>query len=167
MAAVRVRSGAFDGRGLRIGIVAARFNDFIVSRLVAGALDALRSHGVADADVTVVRVPGALEIPLAAKTLAESGRHDAIVCLGCVIRGETSHYDQVASEVSRGTALAALDSGRPVAFGVITAEDLEQAIQRAGAKGGHKGWEAAVAAVEMANLLRTLRAGTPGAGGAG
>jgi 6,7-dimethyl-8-ribityllumazine synthase len=158
VAAARVLSGAFNGQGLRIGIVAARFNDFIVARLLTGALEALRSHGVADDDVTVVRVPGALEIPLAAKTLAESGRHDAVVCLGCVIRGETSHYDQVTAEVSRGTSLAALDSGRPVTFGVIAAEDLEQAIDRAGAKSGHRGWDAAVVAVEMASLMKTLRA---------
>jgi 6,7-dimethyl-8-ribityllumazine synthase len=152
----RVRQGAFNGEGLRIGIVAARFNDFIVARLLAGALDALRAHGVREDDITIVRVPGALEIALAAKTLADGGRHDAVVCLGCVIRGETSHYDQVAAEVSRGTALAALDSGRPVTFGVITAEDLEQAIDRAGAKSGHKGWDAAVAAIEMASLMKTL-----------
>lgn len=158
MTAAHVRQGAFHGEGLRIGIVAARFNDFIVARLLSGALEALRAHGVRDDDVTVVRVPGALEIALAAKTLAESGRQDAVVCLGCVIRGETSHYDQVTLEVSRGTALAALDSGRPVTFGVITAEDLEQAIDRAGAKSGHRGWDAAVAAVEMASLMKTLRA---------
>ena len=157
-AAAHVHTGAFNGQGLRIGIVAARFNDFIVARLLSGALEALRAHGVLDDDVTVVRVPGALEIALAARTLAASARCDAIVCLGCVIRGETSHYDQVTAEVARGTALAALDSGVPVTFGVITAEDLEQAIDRAGAKSGHKGWDAAVAAVEMATLMTTLRA---------
>jgi 6,7-dimethyl-8-ribityllumazine synthase len=163
--AAHVRQGAFHGEGLRIGIVAARFNDFIVARLLSGALEALRAHGVRDDDVTVVRVPGALEIALAAKTLAESGRQDAVVCLGCVIRGETTHYDQVAAEVSRGVALAALDSGRPVTFGVITAEDLEQAIDRAGAKSGHKGWDAAVAAIEMASLMRALQAEGADAGG--
>ena len=158
MPAARVTGGTFNGQGLRIGIVAARFNDFIVARLLAGALEALRAHGVREEDVTVVRVPGALEIPLAAKTLAETGRPDAVVCLGCVIRGETVHFDQVSAEVSRGVGLAALDSGVPHTFGVITAEDLEQAIDRAGAKSGHKGWEAAVAAVEMATLMKTLRA---------
>ena len=149
-------SGTFDGAGLRIGIVAARFNDFIVERLAKASLDALRRHGVRDADVTMVRVPGALEIPLAARQLAASNTVDAVVTLGCVIRGDTVHYDHVCSEVSRGVSLAALDTGVPVTFGVVAAESLEQAIERAGAKGGNRGWDAAVAAIEMATLLKRL-----------
>ena len=148
--------GTFDGTGLRIGVVAARFNDFIVERLSQAALDALRRHGVRETDVTSVRVPGCLEIPVAARKLAASGSVDAVVTLGCVIRGETVHFDHVCSEVSRGVSLAALDTGVPVTFGVIAAENLEQAIERAGAKAGNRGWDAAVAAIEMATLLRRL-----------
>jgi 6,7-dimethyl-8-ribityllumazine synthase len=151
-------AGHFDGAGMRVGIVAARFNDYIVERLVVAALDALRRHGVQDAEVTVVRVPGALEIPVATRKLAASGAVDAVVTLGCVIRGETVHFDHVCAETSRGVSLAALDTGVPVTFGVIAAENLEQAIDRAGGKTGNRGWDAAVAAVEMASLLRKLPA---------
>jgi 6,7-dimethyl-8-ribityllumazine synthase len=152
----RIVSGALDGKGMRIGIVVSRFNDFIVDRLLQGALDCLVRHGVSEGDITIARVPGALEIALAAQRMARSKKHDAIVCLGCVIRGETSHFDQVAAEVSRGVAQAALDTGRPVTFGVVTAENLEQAIERAGAKGGNRGWDAALAAIEMVALLKGL-----------
>jgi 6,7-dimethyl-8-ribityllumazine synthase len=149
-------SGAFDGRGMRIGVVVSRFNDFIVERLLSAALDCLTRHGVGEGDITVARVPGALEIALAAQRMARSKKHDAVVCLGCVIRGETSHFDQVCAEVSRGVAQAALDAGKPVTFGVVTAENLEQAIDRAGAKGGNRGWDAALAALEMVAVLKAL-----------
>jgi 6,7-dimethyl-8-ribityllumazine synthase len=152
----RIVSGALDGKGLRVGMVVARFNDFIVERLVQGALDCLVRHGVADKDITIVRVPGALEIGLAAHRMARSRRYDAVVCLGCVVRGETSHYDQVAAEVSRGIARASVDAGKPVAYGVVTAENLQQAIERAGAKSGNRGWDAAQAAIEMASVLKGL-----------
>lgn len=151
-------SGHFDGAGMRLGVVAARFNDYMVERLVASALDALRRHGVRDADVTLVRVPGALEIPVAARRLAASGTVEAVVALGCVIRGDTVHFDQVVADASRGVSLAALDTGVPITWGVIAAENLEQAIDRAGGKAGNRGWDAAVAAVEMASLLRRLPA---------
>lgn len=143
---------------MRVGIVAARFNDFIVERLLQAALDALRRHGVRDSDVTVVRVPGALEIPVAAQKLAGSGAVDAVVALGCVIRGDTVHFDHVCAEASRGVSLAALDTGVPITWGLIAAENLEQAIDRAGGKTGNRGWDAAVAAIEMASLLRRLAA---------
>ena len=152
----RVVKGSMDGKGMRIALVVSRFNDFIVERLVEGALDALERHGVAEKDVTIARVPGALEIPVVAQALARAKKHDAIVALGCVIRGETSHYDQVCEEVARGTARVALDCGVPVTFGVVTAENLEQAIERAGSKGGNRGADAAAAAIEMAALLKNL-----------
>jgi 6,7-dimethyl-8-ribityllumazine synthase len=148
--------GDFDARPHRFALVAARFNDFIADKLIAGALDALTRHG-ADADkIAQVRTPGAFEIPLAAKKLAESGRFDAIVCLGCVIRGQTPHFDYVAAEVSKGIAQVSLQSGIPISFGVITADSLEQAIDRAGGKSGNKGADAAMAAIEMANLLKVI-----------
>ena len=154
--APRVVVGALDGRGLRVAIVVSRFNDFISERLLHGALDCLVRHGVVDGDLTVVHVPGALEIPVTARRLALSKRYDAIICLGSVIRGETSHYDQVCAEVARGVAAAALESGKPVTFGVLTTETLHQAIERAGAKGGNKGWDAALAAIEMVSLFKSL-----------
>jgi 6,7-dimethyl-8-ribityllumazine synthase len=152
----KVVTGQLDGKGLKIGIVAGRFNDFIVDRLLAGAMDGLARHGVAEKDITIARVPGSLEIPLAAQRMARSKRYDAVVCLGCVIRGETSHYEQVCSEVARGVARAALDSGIAVIFGVLTTENLQQAIERAGAKAGNRGWDAAEAAIEMVSLLKGL-----------
>jgi len=152
----RIVSGHLDGNGLRIGIVVARFNDFVVDRLLAAALDCLIRHGVAEKDVTVARAPGALEIPLVAHKLAGSKRYDAVICLGCVIRGETHHFDQVCSEVARGVARAGLDSGVPVTFGVVTTESLQQAIERAGAKGGNRGWDAVLSAIEMVSLLKGL-----------
>jgi 6,7-dimethyl-8-ribityllumazine synthase len=154
----RVIAGAFDGKGFRIGIVVSRFNDIISGRLLDGALDCLQRHGVAEKDITIVRVPGAMEIPVAAQRLARSKRHDAVICVGCVIRGETSHYEQVCSEVARGVAAVALETALPVTFGVLTTENLHQAIERAGAKGGNKGWDAALAAIEMVSLFRSLEA---------
>ena len=153
---VRMVEGNLDGKGLRIAVVAGRFNDFIVERLLEGALDCLRRHGVAEKDLTVARVPGAFEIPVAARRLALSRKYDAVVCIGCVIRGETSHYEQVCAEVARGVASVALEAGLPVTFGVLATENLHQAIERAGAKGGNKGWDAALAAIEMVSLFRNL-----------
>lgn len=155
--AARVVSGNLDGNGLRIGLVVSRFNDFISERLLLGALDCLKRHGVAEQDLLIARVPGALEIPVAARRMALSGLHDAVVCIGCVIRGETSHYEQVCAETARGVAAVALEAGLPVTFGVLTTENLHQAIERAGAKGGNKGWDAALAAIEMVTLFRSLK----------
>ena len=142
--------------GLRFAIVVSRFNDFICSRLVEGAMDALKRHGASDEQVILVKVPGAFEIPLAAKKLAVSGKYDAVICLGAVIRGATPHFDYVAAEVSKGIANVALESNTPVTFGVLTTDNLEQAIERAGSKSGNKGAEAAMAAIEMANLYKEL-----------
>ncbi len=152
----RIVAGNLDGKGLRIGLVVSRFNDFISERLLEGALDCLRRHGVLEKDITIARVPGAFEIPVAARRLALSGKHDAVVCVGCVIRGETSHYEQVCAEVARGVAAVALQAGLPVTFGILTTENLYQAIERAGAKGGNKGWDAALAAIEMVSLFKSL-----------
>ncbi len=148
--------GGLRGEGLRIGIVVARFNDFITSRLLEGARAALQSHGVSDDDVTVASVPGSFELPLAAKKMAESGRYHAVICLGAVIRGETDHYEHVAGEAAKGIAAASLSSGRPVIFGVLTTDTLEQAINRAGGKSGNNGYAAGIAAIEMANLLAAM-----------
>src|SRR5436189_5013728 len=134
---MRMVEGNLDGKGLRIALVVGRFNDFISQRLLEGALDCLRRHGVADKDMTVARVPGAFEIPVAARRLALSRKFDAVVCIGCVIRGETSHYEQVRAEVARGVASVALEAGLPVTFGVLTTESLPRAIERAGAQGGN------------------------------
>lgn len=153
----RTLAGKLDGKKLNIAVVVSRFNDFISDRLLQAAIDCLVRHGVADQDITVARVPGALEIPIAALGLARSKRFDAVICLGCVIRGETPHYDQVCAEVARGISTAGLESGLPVIFGVLTVEDLNQAIERAGAKGGNKGWDAALTALEMVSLLKTLK----------
>jgi 6,7-dimethyl-8-ribityllumazine synthase len=154
--APREVAGGLDGRGLRIAVVVSRFNEFITDRLLAGALDCLRRHGVAEEDIMAVRVPGALEIPVTARRLALSRRWDAVVTLGCVVRGETAHYEQVCAEVARGVAAVALESGLPVTFGVLTTDDLRQAIERAGSKNGNKGWDAALAAIEMVSLFRSL-----------
>ncbi len=148
--------GKLDAKGLRCGLVASRFNSFICDRLVEGAIDALVRHGASADDIHVVRVPGAFEIPIAAKKMAESGRFDAIVCLGAVIRGATPHFDYVAAEVSKGVASVGLDTGVPVIFGVLTTDTIEQAVERAGTKAGNKGFEAAVSAIEMTNLFRAL-----------
>jgi len=148
--------GKLDATGLRFGIVVGRFNSFIGDRLLEGALDAIIRHGGDDGAITVARVPGAFEIPLAAKKLAASGKYDALICLGAVIRGSTPHFDYVAAEVSKGVASVSLESGIPVAFGVLTTDSIEQAIERAGTKAGNKGFEAAVTAIETANLLKAL-----------
>ena len=155
----RELQGGLRGERLRIAIVVARFNDFITSKLLDGARAALERHGVADNDVTVVSVPGSFEIPLAAKKLAESGDHHAVICLGAVIRGETDHYEHVAGEAAKGIAAASLASGRPVIFGVLTTDTLEQAINRAGGKQGNNGYAAGLAAIEMANLMTALDGG--------
>lgn len=148
--------GKLDAKGLRVGLLVSRFNSFISDRLVEGAIDALLRHGADKESIAVVRVPGAYEIPPAAKKMAESGRYDAVVCLGAVIRGATPHFDYVSAEVSKGIASVSLDSGIPVAFGVLTTDTIEQAIERAGSKAGNKGFDAAMAAVEMANLYKAL-----------
>lgn len=148
--------GKLLGKGLRFGLVVSRFNDFFSQKLLEGAKDALIRHGVAEADIDVAWVPGSFEIPLIALKLAKSKKYDAIVCLGAVIRGATPHFDYVAAEVSKGIARIALETGIPVMNGVITTENLEQAIERSGTKAGNKGFEAAVGAIEMANLLKSL-----------
>lgn len=146
--------GHLVGTGLRVGIVAGRFNELIVSKLVGGALDALKRHGVEEQGVDVAWVPGAFEIPLIAKKMAESGRYDAVITLGAVIRGSTPHFDYVCNETAKGVASLSLSTGIPVIFGVLTTDSIEQAIERAGTKAGNKGWEAAAAAIEMANLSK-------------
>ena len=148
--------GHLKGDGKKFGIVVARFNSFISEKLLEGALDSLLRSGVAEADIEVVRVPGAYEIPLIAKKLAASQKYDALICLGAVIRGATPHFDVVVNEVSKGTAQVSLDTGVPVLFGVLTTETIEQAIERAGTKAGNKGGEVAIAAIEMANLIEVL-----------
>ena len=148
--------GKIVAKGLKFGIIASRFNDFICSKLVEGAVDALKRSGADEKTITIVKVPGAFEIPLVAKKLAESGDFDAIICLGAVIRGDTPHFEYISSEVSKGIATATLDTGIPIAFGVITSDTLEQAIERAGSKSGNKGWDAAISAIEMANLFKIL-----------
>src|ERR1700688_1724525 len=151
--------GGLTARGLRFGIVVSRFNSFITERLLAAAVDALERAGAASKDVDVVRVPGSFELPLTAKKLAMTGRYDALIAIGCVIRGETSHYDYVCSETARGLQLAQMDSGVPIMFCVLTCDTLEQAIDRAGLKGGNKGVEAGLSAIEMAQLSRKLAPG--------
>lgn len=161
--AEKLQPGRVDGglgaAGLRFGIVVSRFNSFITERLLQGAVDALERAGAANKDVDVVHVPGSFELPLAAKKLAGTGRYDALIAIGCVLRGETAHYDYVCSETARGLQLAQMDTGVPVMFCVLTCDTLEQAIDRAGLKGGNKGFEAGLAAVEMAQLSRKLRSG--------
>lgn len=149
--------GALRGDGLRVAVAVARFNSFITDRLLGGALDGLRRHGVAEADITVVRVPGSWELPVTVKALAESGKYDAIICLGAVIRGETPHFDYVAGEAAKGIGQAMMATGVPVAFGVLTTNTLEQAIDRAGAKSGNKGFDAAATVIEMASVLGQIR----------
>ena len=151
--------GDLRGQGLRVGVVVARFNDFITSRLLDGAKAALSSHGVRDEDITIASVPGSFEIPLTAKKLAGSGRYDAVSCLGAVIRGETDHYEHVAGEAAKGISAVALATGVPTIFAVLTTDTVEQAINRAGGKQGNSGYSAGVAAIEMANLMRALDGG--------
>lgn len=151
-----VLEGRISAEGFRFALVVSRFNDFISSKLVEGAVDALTRHGAEDADITLVKVPGAFEIPFTAKKLAGRGGVDAVICLGAVIRGATPHFDYVAAEMSKGIAQVGLEGNVPVTFGVLTTDDLEQAIERAGSKAGNKGWDAAMAAMEMVNLNRVL-----------
>ncbi|QLK86301.1 6,7-dimethyl-8-ribityllumazine synthase [Staphylococcus sp. 17KM0847] len=148
--------GQLVGQGLKIGIVVSRFNDFITGRLVDGAMDALQRHQVAETDIDIAYVPGAFELPIVAKKMAQSDNYDAIITLGCVIRGATSHYDYVCNEAAKGIAKVSDDTGVPVIFGVLTTENIEQAIERAGTKAGNKGAEVAVGAIEMANLMKAL-----------
>jgi len=152
----KVTQGDLTAKGLKFGIVAARFNDFITSHLLDGALDALQRHGVADGDIEVVKVPGSYEIPLAAKMLAQAKKYNAVICLGAVIRGATPHFEYVSAEVSKGVAAVSMETGLPVIFGVLTTDTIEQAIERAGTKSGNKGWDAALSAIEMANVMRQL-----------
>ena len=148
--------GKFNGTGLKVGIVAGRFNEFITSKLIEGAIDGLVRNEVSEEKIEIAWVPGAFEIPLAAKKMAQSGKYDAVICLGAVIRGSTSHYDYVCNEVSKGVATVGLSTGVPTLFGVLTTENIEQAIERAGTKAGNKGADAAMGAIEMANLLKKL-----------
>lgn len=148
--------GNVIGSGIKIGIAASRFNEFIVNKLVGGAQDALVRHGVADDDISLAYVPGAFEIPLAVKRMAQSGKYDAVICLGAVIKGATSHYDYVCAEVSKGVASVSLETGVPIIFGILTTDNIEQAVERAGTKAGNKGYDAACSAIEMVNVLKKL-----------
>jgi 6,7-dimethyl-8-ribityllumazine synthase len=153
---IKTYEGNLLAKGLKFGIVVGRFNEFIGSKLLNGAIDGLLRHGAQEADIEVAWVPGAFEIPIVAQSMAQSGRYDAVVCLGAVIRGSTSHYDYVANEMSKGIAKVGLDAKMPVIFGVLTTDTIEQAIERAGTKAGNKGYDAAATAIEMANLLRQI-----------
>ena len=153
---MRTLEGKVVAEGIRIGIVVARLNEFITSKLLGGAVDGLVRHGMNEEDIDVAWVPGAFEIPLIAKKMAKSGKYDAVIALGAVIRGSTSHYDYVCNEVSKGVAAASMESGVPVMFGVVTTENIEQAIERAGTKAGNKGYDCALGAIEMVNLIRNL-----------
>lgn len=153
---MKVLEGIYCGREIKIGLVASRFNEFITSKLVGGAQDCLKRHGVEDDNMVLAWVPGAYEIPLIAKKMAESGKYDAVICLGAVIRGSTSHYDYVCNEVSKGIAQVSLSSGVPVLFGVLTTDTIEQAIERAGTKAGNKGYDCAMSAIEMINLIKEI-----------
>lgn len=153
---MKIYEGKVVSENIKIGIVAARFNEFITSKLLSGAIDGLERHNVRNDDIEVAWVPGAFEIPLIASKMAKSGKYDAIICLGAVIRGSTTHYDYVCSEVSKGIANVSLNSDIPVMFGVITTENIEQAIERAGTKAGNKGYDCALGAIEMVNLIREI-----------
>ncbi len=153
----RTLEGRISAEGLTLAVIVSRFNDFISSKLVEGALDALKRHGMDEEKLTLVKVPGAFEIPMTAKRLAKTGKYDAIICLGAVIRGATPHFDYVAAEVSKGIASVSLESSIPVTFGVLTTDNLEQAIERAGSKVGNKGWDSAIAAMEMVNLYKEIK----------
>ena len=154
---LRISEGALVAKGFTFALVVSRTNEFISARLLEGALDALRRHGAEEDQITVVKVPGSFEIPLVAKRLAKSGKYHAIVCLGAVIRGATPHFEYIAAEVSKGVAAAGLETGVPISFGVLTTDSIEQAVERAGTKGGNKGFDAACSAIEMANLFRELK----------
>lgn len=154
---MRVLEGNVVANGTKVGIVASRFNEFIVSKLVGGAQDALIRHGVNDDDITLAWVPGAFEIPLAAQKMVKTGNYDAVICLGAVIKGATTHYDYVCAEVSKGVAAVGLKTEIPVIFGVVTTDNIEQAIERAGTKAGNKGYDAACTAIEMVNLIQNMK----------
>ena len=154
---MKILEGKVVAQGTKIGIVASRFNEFIVSKLIGGAQDALIRHGVADNDITLAWVPGAFEIPLTAQKMAETGHYDAVICLGAVIRGATRHYDYVCAEVSKGIAAVGLKTEIPVIFGIVTTDNIEQAIERAGTKAGNKGYDAACTAIEMVNLIQEMQ----------
>ena len=151
---MKVLEGKLVAEGIRVGIVAGRFNEFIVSKLVSGALDGLKRHGVNDEDISIAWVPGAFEIPLVAKKMAESPKYDVVICWGSVIKGSTPHFDYVCAEASKGIATVSLNAEKPVAFGILTTNSIEEAIERAGTKAGNKGYDAAVTAIEMANLMK-------------
>ncbi len=153
----RLIEGEISGKGIRFAIVVSRFNDFVSQRLLDGALDALKRHGASDDQIDIVKVPGAFEIPAMAKRLSSDSQFDCVICLGAVIRGATPHFEYISSQVARGIASVALESRIPISFGVITCDTLEQAIERAGAKSGNKGWDAAVSAMEMVNLFKALK----------
>lgn len=153
----KIQEGVLNAKGFRFGLVVSRFNNFITERLLEGALDALRRHGGKEENLEIVRVPGSFEIPLLAKQMASSGRFDAVICLGALIRGGTIHFDVLSAEVTKGVAQVGLETGVPITFGVITTDTLEQAIERAGTKMGNKGWEAAESAIELVNLLKAIK----------
>lgn len=153
---MKIIQGELQAKGLKFAIVVSRFNDFITAKLQDGAVDALVRHGARDEDIDVIKVPGAFEIPLAAKKAAEKGSYNAVICLGTVIRGATPHFDYVAAEVSKGVAAASMETGVPIAFGVLTTDSIEQAVERAGTKSGNKGFDAAVTAIEMAQVMKKL-----------
>jgi len=153
----KIIEGKIVAKGMRFGIVAGRFNDFISSRLIEGAVDALTRAGAEEKEIQIVRVPGAFELPLAAKKMAKSGRYDAVICLGAVIRGSTPHFDYVAAESSKGVAEITLGTGLPVIYGILTTDTIEQAVERAGTKAGNRGYDAAIAAIEMVNLLKQIK----------
>ena len=155
---MKTLEGKLVSDGMKVGIVAARFNEFITSKLVSGAMDGLTRHNVKEEDIQVAWVPGAFEIPLIASKMAKSGKYDAVICVGAVIRGISSHYDYVCNEVSKGIASVSLETGVPVLFGVLTTENIEQAIERAGTKAGNKGYDCALSAIEMVNLIKELEA---------
>ncbi|MCG2813583.1 MAG: 6,7-dimethyl-8-ribityllumazine synthase [Thermodesulfovibrionales bacterium] len=153
---MKILEGELQAKGLKFAIVVSRFNDFITSKLLDGAKDALLRHGAKEEDIDIARVPGSFEIPLIARKLASKGTYNAVICLGTVIRGATPHFEYVAAEVSKGVAAASMETGVPIAFGVITSDTIEQAVERAGTKSGNKGWDAAITAIEMAQLIKKL-----------
>ena len=153
---MKIYEGNLIGKGKKFGVVVARFNDFITNRLLEGALDALNRSGAKTEDIEIVKVPGSFEIPLAAKKMANSGKYNALISLGTVIRGDTPHFDYISAEVTKGIAAISLETGVPISFGVLTTDTIEQAIERAGTKSGNKGWEAAMGAIEMANLFNSM-----------
>lgn len=153
---MKIIEGELQAKGLKFGIIVSRFNDFITSKLLDGALDALRRHGAEENNIEVVKVPGSFEIPTVARKLATKGTYNAVICLGTVIRGATPHFEYVAAEVSKGIASASIETGIPIAFGIITSDTIEQAVERAGTKSGNKGWDAAITAIEMAQVMKKL-----------